>query len=856
MAGDEEAYGKITMESNVHVYGGFEIGDDSKDDRNWKENQTALDAGGNDIVVSIDGFLGGIYGCRIDGFVIQNGNGSFGIGGIYCCNTDAVIANNIICRNNGVGLYADPECDLTVIGNVFVGNNGTGGGIYYSDDIGGQITNNTIIKNHGDGIYLYQSSPVLTNNIIAYNSSYGINKDSNSNPSFTQNDVYGNNTNYSWTAGHPAGDISPANPGIPNIEYGDWHITETSSCKDQGSTVTLTKDIDADARVTDSVVDIGADEWSSDPEELPSFGYPSRLLVNNQYNINVNYSCPLVADLIPGDNGANEIAVIAKQRSSGSSWISDGKAYILRANGTLAWTSKDRSGNDLTIDANGNNTLSAADIDQVQGSQNLELIAPSGASTNVYAFGYDAVTSTIKPIAGWPVSTVYDFSKVAAAIGDANLDGTQEVVAGDDSCYVFSWNPSGTWTAGSPYLWRQLTGTSQTTIENSSVALGDINHYWDTNRIPDILVGSHNSNPLFGFPGDCWGDLTGVPVYTSGSTWPKTGDYMDCSPAIGLIDEDSDNDFAVGADDGKLYLWLSSTQTYTSYTLSSDANKKIESAPVIAEFDGQRCVIVGCNDGKVYAIKSDGTPITGWPSRGISPSWYMSGGIIASPLVADVMNTGSPQIVVACTNGDVYALWPDGNNHLGGPIAAGWRCAQEEGIEINSTPTVCSLDGTNVSMIVGSGDGIYNIDLYTLEQGQSFISNGSRWPWPTFHRDNARTGCTTSSSSPVSASISGKVTLNDVPVQGARISIRMDGYPTQPPAVYGRSSTRTDPVLSVGNTASSTDEYNEGQYCISQLPPNSTYNITATDANGQHQVTITGIAVTTGKTNRNIQLTP
>ena len=283
---------------------------------------------------------------------------------------------------------------------------------------------------------------------------------------------------------------------------------------------------------------------------------------------------------------------------------------------------------------------------------------------------------------------------------------------------------------------------------------------------------------------------------------------------------------------------------------TSDTDKMIKSSPAIVELNGQRCVVVGCNNGKVYAIKSDGTPITGWPSDGIRLNTAGSYKVAASPVVGDVMNTGSPQIVVGSTDGNVYALWSDGNNHAGGPVAKVWTCAQASGVYVYSTPTICSLDGSQVSLIVGSTDGIYKINLYSLQQGETFTPGSARWPWPTFHRDNARTGSTTALASPVSASIMGTVTLSGSPVPLAKISIKTLADQNVP--VQGRSATRINPVRSVGD-ATANNEVDEGAYCINQLPPNATYRITASDANDQHQTTF-DIAVTTGMTRVNIAL--
>lgn len=860
--------GRCTLRSNIAVYGGF-LGNNetAREERNWKANQAILDGGAVGKVVTMNG----VTGCRIDGFTIRNGYATDGAG-FWCYNTSGTITNNIIRDNkangNGGGLWAWNSPLLTVVGNVLADNRAgsKGGGIYYVSN-SGDIASNTIIWNtglaDGGGIYLYYSSPALSNNIVASNIGGGIYKDSNSSPTFQNNDVFGNSKYpYSWTP-VPSADFQ-FDPGIPNIDWGDWHIAETSQCRGRGVLISALsdKDIDGENRIyasgSDTGIDIGADEWNgTDPATIfPIVQHPSRWdtwqLVSGSHQpviVHGDLSCPLVADLVPGDNGANEVALCANKRLSGTTWLNEGSVFIFRSSGELAWESANN------IDSNGRNTLSAADIDQgaTSGNQHLELIAPNGLPTaHLDAFAYDAGSTTFKPLAGWPVIADFYFQGVTAAIGDINLDGTLEVVAGDESCYVFSWNPT-----GGVYLWKQITGSRDTYINYSSVALGDVDA--DAYRIPDVIVGSWWSNPLFGFAGDSWGQDQAYP--SPSSAWPKPvnspGTFMDCSPAIGLLDSDTLNDFTVGASDGRLYMWLSSTSSWFSWQLASstDPNKEIRSAPVIAEMDGDRCAVVGCNDGRVYVMKS-GSSKAGW-YPGIYVSRRPGFKIIASPIVADVMNTGSPQIVVACTDGNVYALWSDGNNHQGGPIAAVWRCVQSLEGQINSTPTVCSLDGSTVSMIVCSSDGIYKVDLYTLEQGQQFVPNSARWPWPTFRRDNARTGCQTTNDNPappISASITGKVTLNSSPVQGALVSIYTDSQLTQVPAVYQRSTSRTNPVLSAG-TGPANDEINEGAYCINQLPSSQTYWIRATDANGQHATTVS-VVVTTGRSSLDIQLTP
>jgi hypothetical protein len=122
--------------------------------------------------------------------------------------------------------------------------------------------------------------------------------------------------------------------------------------------------------------------------------------------------------------------------------------------------------------------------------------------------------------------------------------------------------------------------------------------------------------------------------------------------------------------------------------------------------------------------------------------------------------THEVQIVAPVLDGDVFVLWKDGANHAGGAVAKTWRCIENSAGELYSTPTICSLDGVNLSVIVGSSQGLYKIDCYPCG---SFSPGSPRWPWPTFHHDAARTGCSVPpSGQPRSASIIGRVVnVND-----------------------------------------------------------------------------------------------
>src|SRR5690606_35818907 len=118
------------------------------------------------------------------------------------------------------------------------------------------------------------------------------------------------------------------------------------------------------------------------------------------------------------------------------------------------------------------------------------------------------------------------------------------------------------------------------------------------------------------------------------------------------------------------------------------------------------------------------------------------------------------------------------------------------------------------------------IDLYE----STFVPNTGRWPWPTFHRDNARTGCTTAPAQLVSASIVGRVkTPGEVGIRDVRVEAQYWSGSTwiTDTTVYGRTTIRTA-TYTVGNTTSN-DEINEGGYTINQLTPERRYRLKVTN---------------------------
>jgi len=222
----------------------------------------------------------------LEGFTLTGGKPSSYGGGIYCNQSSPVIIDNIISGNSahhaGGGIFCGNFSSPTIIHNAINGNTAIGGGGIYCSNSSPTITNNTIIDNYSCGIYCWSSSPTILNNTITKNSVGGGDGGGiycyQSSPTITntvvwnnstQNDIYidsGNpSVNYCVFKGNCSGTGNIyVDPLFVDPEADDFHIYHTSPCRNAGDNSVLGSlliDFEDDPRISDGIVDIGADEF-------------------------------------------------------------------------------------------------------------------------------------------------------------------------------------------------------------------------------------------------------------------------------------------------------------------------------------------------------------------------------------------------------------------------------------------------------------------------------------------------------------------------------------------------------------------------------------------------------------------
>lgn len=205
-------------------------------------------------------------------------------GGIHCFGSDAKIVNNTISGNTAVsnpwskggGFYCS-DADPVIANNVFSDNlTRSHGGAIYGYNCSSKIASNTIIRNealdHGGGIALVNTEAAEIFNTILWD-----NEAPQGPEAWVQRSGYMTFVTLRYCnvmggksrcwASHKG--IAVWGPGMIDADpllvhsVGDFHLTWNSPCRNAGASQAprLTNDFEGDPRISDGIIDIGADEF-------------------------------------------------------------------------------------------------------------------------------------------------------------------------------------------------------------------------------------------------------------------------------------------------------------------------------------------------------------------------------------------------------------------------------------------------------------------------------------------------------------------------------------------------------------------------------------------------------------------
>ena len=282
----------------------------------------------------------------------------------------------------------------------------------------------------------------------------------------------------------------------------------------------------------------------------------------------------------------------------------------------------------------------------------------------------------------------------SAAIGDVNGDGQNEVVWGSTDYFVYVVNgANGTNLPGWPQFMRDTV--------RSSPALHDI----DGDGRPEIIIGidTHPEGAPYNTPA---GGCVHVMRYDSTQSCP-TSDPWQCGPSLNTpgfpvcVDQAVESSPSVGDIDGdgrpeivhgtgtfypllpdttprspRIYAWKCDGTAPPGWPVAIQGQSPV--SPALANLDGDAALEVvvsadntlGSSTFHVYGFKGNGTRIFETEPRNFFGAALSS----ASPVVADVLGTTTPEILVASSTSvailsSVGTLLTDDGSHAAGKFA-------------------------------------------------------------------------------------------------------------------------------------------------------------------------------------------
>jgi len=391
-------------------------------------------------------------------------------------------------------------------------------------------------------------------------------------------------------------------------------------------------------------------------------GWPIHFLSEALYNVETS---PVVIDT--DANGQNEI------------YFSDysGNVYAVNPDGSevISAIFPYNTGNQVW------GSPAAADID---GDGHDEIIV---SSKSKHLFIFDPVDQIVQAD-----YNSLQFLMGTPAIGNIDDDEDLEIIIGGFSSpgKIFAINPDGTDVPGFPFeLGEKMM---------RGVALADFN---DNGKV-DIVCGTE-SNKLW-------------VVYDDGTIAPGfpfiANEKFRAAPVV------------INAIFGKVI--LAGCRDNTFYAINQDGSLRFSiptsdyvlTSPAIYKFEETYHIFFASNDGGLYGVDLDGNTLSGWPV-------FNNGAIVTSPVIADLDNDGSPEIISGTQMGDMVAFNLDGSPFIYFPISNIF------GYSGSPTVTDTDMDG-DLEILLGSTGNMVNIDL-------KFEGNVSQY-WNVHRGNYLRTG--------------------------------------------------------------------------------------------------------------------
>ncbi|MBC8257292.1 MAG: S8 family serine peptidase [Candidatus Marinimicrobia bacterium] len=309
----------------------------------------------------------------------------------------------------------------------------------------------------------------------------------------------------------------------------------------------------------------------------------------------------------------------------------------------------------------------------------------------------------------------------SAAAADLDGDGLTEFIITSKSKYLYIFDKNGLKTEY--FAGQYLMGTP---------AIGNL----DDDLELEVVIGGYSvpasEQKIFAVNVD-GSDVTG---------FPRTlGEKMKAGVALSDFNGNGKDDIVVGTDDDNIYLIYDDAtialgfpyivedkiQTAPSiaeidgekviffgsidnsfYAINSDGSlrftiitgDKVETSPSFLEYNSETYIFFGSNDEKIYAVDAEGFALQGWPIE-------VNGNIVGSVVFSDLDGDGMAELVVATDQGELVTFHLDGSNYTYFPLS--------NEFPFSGSPMITDLDNDgDLEILAGSGKNLVVIDIKEL----------------------------------------------------------------------------------------------------------------------------------------------